>query len=207
MLSTGVLGSPLEYLHPGHLEKWKMKYGVTDFEGVMSNLFKNRTSPTGWFGVKAHWTQFEPIANTQSHLQAIAFSKYIRIFRSDSIAQAISLVIARKTSAWISFHQVQKQPKYDFRAIQGALAEIEEQNGKWDTFFERNGIQPLMIEYEALSELPEEALNNILSYFDLKIESQKPGPVPERQSTELNSIWKRRYLEDLGAASKSRRWY
>jgi LPS sulfotransferase NodH len=207
MFSTGLLGSPLEYLHPGHLEKWKMKYEVPDFEGVMTNLFKNRTSPTGWFGVKAHWTQFEPITNTQSHLPVIDFSKFIRIFRSDSIAQAISLVIARKTSAWISFHQVQKQPKYEFRAIQAALAEIEEQNAKWNTFFSKNEIQPLMIEYEALSAMPEVALGNILSYFNLKLESRKSGPVPERQSTGLNSIWKQQYLEDLEAASKSRRWY
>jgi LPS sulfotransferase NodH len=99
------------------------------------------------------------------------------------------------------------RPKYEFRAIQGALAEIEEENGKWDTFFARTGIQPLMIEYEVLSAMPEEALDNILSYFDLKNASRKSGPVPERQSTELNSIWKQRYLEDLEAASKSRRWY
>ena len=208
MCGTGVLGSPLEYFHPKHLEKWKAKFGATEFEEVLSGLFMVRTSPSGWFGVKAHWSQFEPIAKNPAQLSSLGCSKYIRIFRNDTLAQAISLVIARKTSAWISFHQVRKQPKYDFQAIQIALAEIEAENGKWEAFFQERGVDPLIVEYENLCKKPADVVNNIMSYFNLDAESNKvsPTPRPERQSTPLNFEWKQRYLEDVSIGSKRRRW-
>jgi LPS sulfotransferase NodH len=198
----------LEYFHPKHLEKWKAKFGATEFEEVLSGLFMVRTSPSGWFGVKAHWSQFEPIAKNPAQLSSLGCSKYIRIFRNDTLAQAISLVIARKTSAWISFHQVRKQPKYDFQAIQIALAEIEAENGKWEAFFQERGVDPLIVEYENLCKKPADVVNNILSYFNLDAESNKvsPTPRPERQSTPLNFEWKQRYLEDVSIGSKRRRW-
>jgi LPS sulfotransferase NodH len=52
---TGQLGFPLEYLHPEHAPMWRQRFGVSSMNEVILNLFERRTSPNGWFGIKAHW--------------------------------------------------------------------------------------------------------------------------------------------------------
>jgi len=111
LLQTGALGSPLEYFHKPHLERWAAEFGTTDFPSTMARLYARRTSPSGWFGAKAHWTQFIPIAQRPNLLSFLGIQTYIEIVRRDRIAQAISFVIAQQTKAWISFHDQQGEPR------------------------------------------------------------------------------------------------
>ena len=200
---TGALGSPLEYFHPGHIETWKQKLGVSTLEDLIACLFRRRTSPNGWFGAKAHWSQFESVLQNERAFQAINFSRYIHIIRRDRLAQAISLVVARQTASWISFHAVRRTPEYDFGAIQTALSEIDAQSDQWERFFSSRRIDPMIVEYEALLADPEEAVTGVLAHVGHHgpTTGSASSPEPQRQSSDINVEWRERYLADLNSTA------
>ncbi|MDD5298550.1 MAG: Stf0 family sulfotransferase [Rhodocyclaceae bacterium] len=199
LTSTGLLGSPLEYFHPKQIENWKTRFDSEDMEEVMLRLFRRRTSSTGWFGIKAHWAQFEPISRQSRLMSLLDFRKYIRIYRKDRVAQAVSLAMAYQTNAWLSFHKPACGPKYDFDAIRREIENIESEISKWDDFFEAEEIHPIEVNYEELAADPERVVNSILACFGLENHSRRSDfPfIPDRQSTDLNREWKERFLREV----------
>jgi len=199
LLGTGVLGSPLEYFHVPHAKRWMASLGVEDFPTMLRRLHQRRTSPSGWFGVKAHWPQFAPIACNETLLRFVNIDRYIEIRRRDRVAQAISAVIAQQTLAWISFHNTSNRaPRYDFRAIHAAAEAFESQIGKWHAFFEEQGVSPFVVEYEDLISDPQAVLDQIVVEFGIEcmgIPRQKW--VPQRQASDLNARWHDQYHKDL----------
>ncbi len=141
--ATGQLGSPLEYFSRGRIADWQARLAMTANCDLFKHLLRRRTSPSGWFGVKAHWPQFEPIAAAPELFSLFQFQRFVQLTRADRVAQAVSLVIAQQTSAWISFQAPQQQPVYDAAAITAALAGIDHQLGCWQQFFVSRGIQPV----------------------------------------------------------------
>ena len=83
LFDTGALGAPLEYFHPNHMQTWRQKLGAKTSEELFHGLLALRTSPSGWFGIKAHWPQFEAIRRDREIFDILAFSKYIRIARRE----------------------------------------------------------------------------------------------------------------------------
>ena len=130
-----MLGSPLEYFSKGRLRDWQQKLEASDQAELFRRLFRRRTSPNGWFGVKAHWPQFVAIVENRSLYELFRFERFIYIERADRLAQAISWVIAQQSAAWISFHEAREEPTYDFAAIRNALNLIEAQTATWKQFF------------------------------------------------------------------------
>jgi LPS sulfotransferase NodH len=188
---TGKLGAPFEYLHPGHAARWHERLGTSDLRGTLRRLFELRTSPNGWFGIKAHWDHFEFGQEHASDLLRV--QRFIRIERRDRLAQAVSLALARQTQSWMSIQARAADPAYDEHKISHALAILERDYRAWDRWFEAAGVAPLTIYYEELVADPLAVLNNIMREFELDPVSSLP-PVPTRkQASDLNETWKRRY--------------
>jgi LPS sulfotransferase NodH len=192
---TGLLGSPLEYFSRGRIADWQERLGTTSSTELFKQLLRIRTSPTGWFGVKAHWPHFDAIAKTPSLLGIFHFQRFIQIVRRDRIAQAVSLVIAQQTSAWISFQKPQREPTYDAAAIEAAIISIDYQLAEWARFYKANQIIPLVLVYEDLVNDPSAAVTRVLSHCNV-IDSVTVEPVPirpKRQATALNKAWVARF--------------
>lgn len=197
LLETGALGSPLEYFHPQHLRRWMEILGTKDFKATMARLVARRTSPSGWFGVKAHWQQFAPIAGNEAVLRFLGIETYIEIRRRDRIAQAISYVIAQQTQAWISFHDSKAEPRYDFGAIRKAAEVLDQSVADWRNFFDAQGITPLTVEYEDLTTDPATAVDRIMAHCGVSRTGAEPRWQPRRQASDINARWQERYLADL----------
>lgn len=198
LFGTGALGSPLEYFHPAHARKWMALFGTENFWTMMASLHRRRTSPSGWFGIKAHWSHFAKIAGNAAALKTLNPQRYIRIRRSDRIAQAISGVIAQQTDAWISFHEAHGDPRYDFAMISRAIEVLDEQIRQWDEFFRSSGITPVDVEYEELVADPGAVVDRILTDFDVcRTQVSEPRWLPRRQASEVNLRWQERYMRDL----------
>jgi LPS sulfotransferase NodH len=200
LFGTGALGSPLEYLHPAHMRTWMSVLGVDSLSAMMESLSRRRTSPSGWFGIKAHWPEFARIAGDEALRDALPIRRYIFIRRRDRIAQAISALIAFQTKALISFHAPIGEPRYDFGAIRGAVAGLDAQNRQWEDFFERRSIAPLIVDYEDLVADADRVVDAILT--DLGVaRSNRTGPtwMPERQASDLNARWREQYLQDMAS--------
>jgi len=203
LCATGMLGSPLEYFSKGRLRDWQGKLEAVSRQDLFQKLFRRRTSPSGWFGVKAHWPQFEQITGDAELFPLFNFTRSIHIERRDRIAQAISWVIAQQSSAWISFHETSEEPTYDFAAIQNAIAVIDDQTATWKQFFSTQGLQPLTVFYEDLVENPEQTVDAVLTHCGLSRDPAQARTIhqPTRQASARNTSWAERYQHDLAHTS------
>lgn len=198
LCGTGVLGSPLEYFSKGRLRDWQERLEATDRQDLFRKLFRRRTSPNGWFGVKAHWPQFQQIIDDPPLYGLFHFERFIHIERSDRLAQAISWVIAQQSAAWISFHEASEEPTYDFAAIQNALAVIDAQTATWKAFFNARGIEPLTVLYEDLITAPDATIDRILTHCNVTRDPAlaRPTDVPQQQASPRNQEWAERYRRE-----------
>jgi LPS sulfotransferase NodH len=189
---TGQLGFPLEYLHPEHAPMWRQRFDVGSMNEVILKLFEWRTSPNGWFGIKAHWPHYV-WARKQGVDDVLRLGRFIRMERKDRLAQAVSLALARKTGAWVSLQQNGAAPPYDSAAIAGALDTLDRHSRAWDEWARSNGIEPIHILYEDLVADPLGVVNRVLDEFGLDQVDELP-PVPlKKQASAVNGEWIRRY--------------
>jgi LPS sulfotransferase NodH len=196
--ATGDMGAPLEYLHCAHLARWAEALGTDGEAKTLRALMGRRTAPSGWFGLKAHWAQFQPFAAAAEVQAALDVQGWIHITRADALDQAISLVIAKQSKAPISFRAVQAQPTYDRAAITAAMARLARDRDGWERFFAARGMQPLRIAYDRLTAEPEAAVAAIRLRLGLPpAPSGRARPwMPQRQATARNADWRARYLTE-----------
>jgi LPS sulfotransferase NodH len=202
------LGSPFEYLNPGRLAQWEEKTGQTGLVAMLNGLFSTRTSPSGWFGIKAHWDDFESAMSDAAVVRLLNVGRFVQIVRRDKLDQAISWVIAEQTGAWRSIHTAARAPEYDFDAINAALRKIAEQEAGWTSFFERLAQPTLMLSYEELLANADDTISRVRHYLELPRMTTRLEHSPLRQqATSLNLDWKARFVAESqktksGAAAK-----
>ena len=198
LCATGVLGSPLEYFSKGRLRDWQERLKADTHHDLFQKLFRKRTSPNGWFGVKAHWPQFQQILDDASVYDLFAFKRFIHIKRRDRLAQAISWVIAQQNAAWISFHEPTQEPTYDTAAIENALSVIDTQTAAWKQFFAAQGITPLVVIYEDLVANPDATIDGVLTHcgVDRDPTLARPTHTPQQQASARNQAWADRYKKE-----------
>ena len=201
LAATGMLGSPLEYFSKGRLRDWQERLNARDRAELFTTLFRRRTSPSGWFGVKAHWPQFAQIANDLPVFELFNFQRFVHIERRDQLAQAISWVIAQQSAAWISFHAASEEPTYNFAAIENALQVIDAQTGTWKQFFADQAIEPLTVIYEDLVADPDATVDRVLAHcgVDRDPAHARPTSQPRQQASARNHEWAHRYRQESDA--------
>jgi LPS sulfotransferase NodH len=200
--ATGRMGSPLEYLL--HLPAWRDRLGAADEASALRELFRRRTSPNGWFGVKAHWDHFAELQEKPEVWALLRPERYIYIRRRDVLSQAISFVIAKQTKSWISWQkEEQAEPRFDAPAIARAIAAFERENRLWERCFTRMGISPVRIVYEDLVADPGESLNRALAECGLAPEPNAPAVDVKRQASVRNDVWRERFLKSEEAAMRT----
>lgn len=199
--ATGDLGSPLEYVHPRHLAKWQAKLGTEGTSETLRAVMARRTSPSGWFGVKAHWPQFTTARKDPALMSTLNVQDWIQITRDDKVAQAISLVIAKQTNAWISFHEAKHEPSYDFDAIAEGIRGLEKQEAAWSAYFAEQGISPYVVVYEELLADPARVVSEICTRLGVPVPAELPSPATARQATAINEEWHARYVADAARSS------
>lgn len=135
---------------------------------------------------------------------------YIHLAREDKLAQAVSMVKAEQTGLWhiapdgteLERLAPPKDPEYDFDRIAGKVAQLEQYDAAWVSWFDQQGIAPLRIGYERLSTNPAEVLTLIcdaLGVPTLDPNSVRPGVA--KLSDETSSDWMRRYRLDAASAA------
>ncbi|MDR6267612.1 Stf0 family sulfotransferase [Roseobacter sp. N2S] len=202
LFQTGQLGSPLEYLHPRHFARWQSLTGKTARADVLQAVRARRTGPTGWFGIKAHWSQFASVAQEPDLVRDLNLSHYIRLTRQDTVAQAVSMVIAKQSGAWISYHDAVAAPRYDFAAIEQDYGALQKEDAAWAQYFAQHSIRPFNLTYEQLNRSPETCLAEIGAFLGMEAlvvggafaPSAQTGP--QRQATALNAQWCEQFRQE-----------
>lgn len=190
--ATGQAGVPLEYFHTAHWKSWMKRCRQSDPRGAFRLLCQLRTTPNGSFGVKTHWKQFQYACRLRLE-QDLRDAEFIQITRNDLLGQAISLVIASQTGAWIHGHEQSAPPEYSFTAVQRAVAQLVAARGNWDRFFAFTGIAPLRISYEDLTARRDDTMMGVCRHIGITWHPSEPVEM-RVQRTELSDEWRERFL-------------
>ena len=200
---TGALGVPNEYLHPTALWLWSRRLGTRNLADLLAGMRRLRTTPGGWFGVKAHWEHLRPYVDRSGAFPALRIDRAIWLYRRDMSAQAISLAIARQTRQWSSSQAPVGGARYGYRRIIRAANEVRAQNLAWQRYFDGQPASITMrIAYEDLVKAPDEVFKRIINFLDPAIGDVEFRPQTERQRDDRNRQWRAQLEADLREADR-----
>lgn len=134
---------------------------------------------------------------------------FLRLSRSDRLAQAISRVKAEQSGLWhrnadgseyerLSPH---RRPVYDRAAIAGAITEAAAQETGWDNWFARENPPALRLDYDRLAADPRAVLSGILAALGLDPGAAEGVDIPTaRLADATNRDWAARFRRETGQA-------
>jgi LPS sulfotransferase NodH len=170
----------------------------SSFRQYLLAVARVNTTSNGVFGIKMHWNQYKRHMLDQN-LSVDIWNvpvTWVRISRQDEIRQAISFVRAAQTNAWNSNMEIKRDPIYDGSSIVEALERIASENTDWNTYFERNDIQPLHITYEQLTRDMDATVRRVMDHVGVHID-EVPIPQTTQQSDSINNEWATRFVREF----------
>jgi len=211
---TGIAGRPAEFFAPHLRSQWCQSWLLSEnvgFRQYHEAALRHGTTNNGFFGLKIHWMHVVSLA--QDALQAddsdlvleslFPRAKFVSIVRRDRRAQALSYFRALLTNEWERFGSADNQQtvgrvitlKPD--AILALETDLCEQQQAWEQYFCRNGINPLVVQYEALATDYRGQVARVLNFLGLDERAAQTVPRPRliRQSDETTLRW-RLLMED-----------
>lgn len=197
LFTTKQLGAPLEYLSVPNYRRWSQIVGSEDPTTVFGEILARRTSPTGWFGVIAHWFHLANFSRLKIPRDIFKFSRIIWIRRRDVIEQAVSLAIRLQTGAGTSFHQPLDEPIYNYQTLVECVDAIKQMDSAWAQFMTQTSAPHLQLFYEDIRQNEVATVALILDWFGLpRLDVSLSVPL-KKQATATNAIWKDRFLCDM----------
>jgi trehalose 2-sulfotransferase len=222
LASTGLAGRPREWFNPLGEESCRARWGLgkatDDNSAYLKQVRIRSTTRNGISGIKLHFYQFMELSKklastegfqglTTAELMRKAFPnlQYLWLTRRDKARQAISFLMARKTSDWWllegtrSNQREAKIGEADFEPE--AVARTEEtfiqNDAAWQAFFGSNHISPLIVFYEDLVADYRGVIVRILEWLGLPNADAVPVRPSrlKRQSTARNEDWLTRYIK------------
>ena len=221
--TTGVAGRPEEYFEARHTTGQPpapSDYGIhldvdpapapaySSLEGIgeygehIRRTLDSGTTPNGVFGAKVMYSQLADIAVLAGAEPPGVFEqilgcapRYVRVTRSDRVAQAVSLWTALQSQSWADHQEHTRQPaRYDFDAIDQLVSWFGDQERGWDDYFARNGIEPLELTYDDVAGDLNDAVRRVLVYLDLDPSpADRVKPPMQRQGGGQSEEWAERY--------------
>jgi LPS sulfotransferase NodH len=220
--ATEVAGRPTESLSSDYrYELCKQLYGeMTSFSKSVATVVRHGMTSNRVFGAKLHWGHVEYIALEADYggppfaflRREFADARYIHLFRRDAEAQAISLHRAHQTEEWWRIEGIENPyrkavtPTFDASEILRLENEMIRQRRAWEDFFQQERISPLRMEYENLAFDYRYEVGKALQFLgqDPAIAYALPKPRMQRQSDELNLLWKQKLAQ---AKSRRKAWH
>jgi LPS sulfotransferase NodH len=134
---------------------------------------------------------------------ALGIEHFVRLSRTDKVAQAVSLVIAAQTGLWHrnSDGSVREQTKaeeparYDRTAIARELDVLESEERGWSRWFDAQSVEPRSLTYESLSVDPQARTRSVLRYLGVN-SVDIPTVGTAKLATSLNNDWAARFRSE-----------
>jgi len=194
---TGVLGKPFEYQLPENRQK--MMERAPEGVDFWDFLRRTRTTENGVFGFK----EVAPSGYVRYRRTNPPLDKAVYISRYDEVKQAISLTMAMQTAAFFSFQKQKLKPVYNYATIMSNFVHICETKRWWEEVLQKDGIEPLRLEYEKIGPHMRE---QIADYLGVKLADQAVVTPPlNRQGDRTNLEWAKRFRQEMEANGCSAR--
>jgi LPS sulfotransferase NodH len=215
---TGVAGVPTEYLSGGYEQYWRPRWGAKTYGDFLRRVSKIGTTPNGVFGVKVHPVQFAHFATRASGKskatsverrelfeQSFPGARYVWMRRADKLLQGISYARALQSRVWWDNDKPPapydaprpKAVRFDRALLERCVTQMHLEEYTWREYFDANGIEPLQVEYEKLTEDPLAAVREVLAYLDLELPEgfALPPTKFKRQADSTTETWRRELIE------------
>jgi trehalose 2-sulfotransferase len=188
MISNGI-GVPHEYFNGINASVISSRFGLDkvtspelEVDGKERRAFiaalLDRRTVNGIFAAKIQGGQFHQYFKNSEDAELFQGAHFVYLYRQDLLSQAISFHISLLTGRWGRDETVttaaRNNPQFfDNNLIANRMNELAEQGKQWLLFFARNGISPLVFNYEAIKDDLAGALLKIVTTFALPISSRE----------------------------------
>lgn len=168
---------------------------------ALSRIADAHTTPEGTLSLKIMWTDLKSVL----HGHGVDFDAFgvpiiwIRIRRTDHVAQAVSYARAAQTLRWRAGRPESQVPVYDADQIAQFYARIPPENAAWDSYLTALGASPIQVTYEELDSDYEGTIRRVLDAIGA-IEVEVPPRQLSRQADHLNTEWAERFRATLSEA-------
>jgi trehalose 2-sulfotransferase len=231
LASTGRTGNPNSFYHRQEfMREWAAEWGLpeeaklgADYDReYLAGAITAGKGGTPIFGMRLQRDYAAMLSQTLDRIhpglpsdanrfeRAFGEVLYLHLSRRDKVAQAVSLVKGEQTGLWhlnadgteLERVGVPRKPFYDFESIYREFASLQRQDRAWEEWFDQQGIAPLRIEYEALSEDPAGTVAQVCEALGVSVpepDSLKIGvaKIADAESAE----WVRRFRAELASRS------
>jgi trehalose 2-sulfotransferase len=219
LTSTEVAGRPQSYFRKqgtmSYAEGWRIlnENGTYSFSDYLIAARGAASTENGTIGIRVMWGTLEEMTAELGQLyptlvgddlglleQAFGKLKFIYLYRNDVIAQAISLYRAEQTGYWhtVEGQKPEQPPAFDFDAINLRREMLEGHNVAWKNWFQKVGVQPLAVSYEALSADPIGSTKSVLEFLGLELPHYKKlTAVNQRLADETTVTWLEQFNKHL----------
>lgn len=194
----GGFGYPLEYLTYVDRPYWAKRFGTSDIYRLMKHFLRTRTSEDGIFVNKVHWHQWEEYQDKVDEITlGLGVAKFVWIYRSRLLDQAVSWAIADQTNVWISGTKPERPAVYTYDEIVRFANYVEEENANWqkylsNTFPDRS----IVVDYDSLINPPNPTVDAVREFLKLK-HDLVPSKRTKKQSGSVNQEWKTKFAADI----------
>lgn len=197
LASTARLGRPTEVFHdPG-----RVRALLADPDAELARLAAAAATPNGVYGIKVFSAHFDSATGLRwaERLPGLSF---VHLVRRDLLGQAISFARALQTLQYKASDPASGDARYDSALIADCLVRIAYGQARWETWFARNGLEPLRLVYEELVADPRAAVAAVAGRMgepEAAIDWSKVELRVQRDS--LSDEWRRRFVSDRGDLS------
>jgi trehalose 2-sulfotransferase len=220
--ATGVAGHPREWFNVIEEQQQRARWGLAgpgDASPLsyLAHVVGQGSTPNGVFGLKLHYYQLADLSAQLARVdgfrglpveEAISAAfpevRYIWLTRRDKARQAISYYRACQSEIWWQIESDEPggsgstdapEPVFDAAEIARLERLVAANDAKWQGFFARCGIDPLVITYEELGADYAGTISRVLSWLGVAEPdpSQIRPPRLRRQADELSEAWLVRY--------------
>lgn len=194
LTATGRLGKPAEYFHRAERARALLRDPAE-----LDRLAARAATPNGVYGLKVFSAHFDLVARTRwtERLPGLAF---VHVRRRDLLGQAVSLARAIQTGQYKADSEAAAEPRYDPHLIADCLARTAYGQARWESWFARNGLDVLRLDYEDVAERPEAAVAAVarrVGIDDLPaVEGDQAGLRVQRDA--LSEEWRSRFVAERG---------
>ena len=213
---TGLAGDPLEYLNTRYIKGVLRKQSLSiepeglDLAAYLAGLEQVRTSPNGYFGMKAHFEHVENLvrqrpADAQRLLRR--FDRFVLLRRRGKLEQAVSLYRARATQIWSSLDlefmekdnpRRHMQVPFSGAKIARALADICRQEKAWEDLLTALSLPFQVFWYEDFVQDYAAASADLLRVLGLPVDSAQPTAPRLRKQGQADDVLIDRFRAFLG---------
>ena len=226
LAATGIAGRPGSHFHEPSLDRWLDAYGLADrsfasrddaLRTVFDAARERGTGDTGLFGLRMQRGSFGYFIDALAVLQPdqpsdaawieaeFGRTLFVHLSRSDKLDQAISRVRAEQTGLWhrnadgteLERLAPPAKPRYDPGTIARHVAALTAMDAAWNAWFASEGIEPLRVIYDELSDDPRAALAHVLDALGLDPQRAVQVTLPTAKLADaISDEWRTRFLNE-----------